>query len=618
MSFLYPLGLLGLIAIPVLIIIYIIKNKYTEQIVSATYLWTLSEKFLKRKNPINKITGIISLILQILAVIFISFAIAHPVFVMPAAAEDFCFILDGSGSMNIMRDGKTRLDSGKEEINSLIKGSAEGSRYTLIYAGETTEILYADIEDKSRALSYLEEIQPAYTASGFTDALAAAQNYFNENTALKTYLVTDKSYEALENVTLVNVSANEENYALSEVSASLSGGKLSVTGTAYSYENDAQITVELFIDGAETAAASETLQLTKLVGTQFTLNGGDNANYRNFRVAIKEKDSLALDSEVIVHNVRYDSTFKTLVVSDGQATFIRMALGAAGNTEIEHIKKDDYEKSDYNGYGLYVFENYSPEILPRDGAVWFIKPDKSTENSGFSVQDEVTLPASGNLVFNSSSSSRVRSLLKGTLKSQIVISKYMKCGFYRNFTTALSYAGNPVVFAGSNSYGNREAVFAFSFEDSDITLSPDFVILVNNLLNFTFPSIVEDSTFYCGDTVDINVLANCDSIMVESQRGTVEYLDNTLEYCEYTFKEAGVYTITLMISGVPRTVKVFAQLPEAERFTTVSETNFVISGEPSSAKRDGRYEDLIILFIVLAVIFIADWMVYCYEQYQLR
>ena len=47
MSFLYPLGLLGLIGIPILIIIYIIKTKYTEQTVASTYLWLLSERFLK-------------------------------------------------------------------------------------------------------------------------------------------------------------------------------------------------------------------------------------------------------------------------------------------------------------------------------------------------------------------------------------------------------------------------------------------------------------------------------------------------------------------------------------------------------------------------------------------
>jgi len=54
MSLLYPLGLLGLLAIPVLIIIYIIKSKYTEQVIASTYLWELSEKFLKKRRRINR------------------------------------------------------------------------------------------------------------------------------------------------------------------------------------------------------------------------------------------------------------------------------------------------------------------------------------------------------------------------------------------------------------------------------------------------------------------------------------------------------------------------------------------------------------------------------------
>ena len=54
MSFLYPLGLLGLIGIPILIIIYILKNKYTEQTISSTYLWRLSEKFLKTAPELNR------------------------------------------------------------------------------------------------------------------------------------------------------------------------------------------------------------------------------------------------------------------------------------------------------------------------------------------------------------------------------------------------------------------------------------------------------------------------------------------------------------------------------------------------------------------------------------
>ncbi len=619
MSFLYPLGLLGLIAIPVLIIIYIIKNKYTEQVISATYLWTLSEKFLKRKNPINRLTGIISLILQMLAVIFISFAIAHPVFVLPGAANDFLFIIDGSGSMNIASNGKTRFDAGKDEIVSLIKDSADGSTYTLIFAAEETEVIYENLDDKERAVNFLKELSPSFLASGFTDAISAAQNYFNENSGVKTVLVTDKDYENYENVTLIKVSAGEQNYALSEVTPSLSGGKLSVSGTAYSYESDATVTVELFVNGSDSAVASQQVELKKLEGSQFTLDGGDNADYRSLRVAIKEGDGLSLDNEVVLHNIKTDNSYKTLIISENQTFFIKTALKAVGNTQIDEVTPEKYELADYSGYGLYVYDGYSPVIMPSDGAVWFINPTVSTEKSGFSVQGVVEPEAPGAVfVYNPSSATRVKNLLRGVVKDDITAFKYVKCGLYRNFTTALSHGGNPVVFAGTNGYGNREMVFAFDISDSDLAMSVNFTTLVYNLLSYTFPSIVDETVYYCGDTVLVNVLANCNSIKAEAPSGKTEYLDVSNEICEYTLKEAGVYTFTLIISNVSRTVNVFSQLPEAERFTTVSEQSFVISGEASEQKRDGKYEDLLILFIILAVIFIADWMVYCYEQYQLR
>ena len=153
MSFLYPLGLLGLLAIPVLIFIYIIKSKYTEQTITSTYLWTLSEKFLKRKNPINKITGIISLILQILAVIFISIALAHPVFVLKGRANDYCFVLDGSGSMNTVQEGSTRFEAGKERIRGIINSAADGSTFTLITTGNVTDTVMKQTEDSLTRLS---------------------------------------------------------------------------------------------------------------------------------------------------------------------------------------------------------------------------------------------------------------------------------------------------------------------------------------------------------------------------------------------------------------------------------------------------------------------------------
>ena len=88
MTFMYPLGLISLVGIPIIILIYILMSQYTEQTVSSTYLWHLSEKFLKKKNPLSGLTGIISLVLQLLTVAVISLLIAHPVFTLPGAAND--------------------------------------------------------------------------------------------------------------------------------------------------------------------------------------------------------------------------------------------------------------------------------------------------------------------------------------------------------------------------------------------------------------------------------------------------------------------------------------------------------------------------------------------------
>ena len=83
---------------------------------ATTYLWRLSEKFLKRRNPLNPLAGMISLILQILAVAVLSLAIAHPVFVIPGAADEYCFILDSSAGMNIESGEGTRFDEAKAEM----------------------------------------------------------------------------------------------------------------------------------------------------------------------------------------------------------------------------------------------------------------------------------------------------------------------------------------------------------------------------------------------------------------------------------------------------------------------------------------------------------------------
>lgn len=614
MRFLYPLGLLGLIGIPILIIIYIIKNKYTEQTVASTYIWTLSERFLKRKNPINRITGIISLILQILAVAVMSVSIAHPVIVLENEAFEYCFILDASGSMQISYEGKTRMDRGKAEIVSVIENAVDGSAYTLVYVGETTTTLYERLEDKKQAIALLQETEPSCAKTDFTDAVSVAQSYFDANPALKTYLVTDKTYERNDNVIMINVSDGTENYAVSDVTYTLDKGVLTVEGNVTSYENDAELTVELYIDDGAEKVADQTLTIKKTETLPFTFTY-ETEDFQSLKVALANTDALSADNQEIVFNLENENSYDALIVSD-QPFFIRSVFEAVGNAKVTVVETKKYVPT--SGYDLYVFDCYNPGVMPKDGAVWFFNLDESLPETGFSKQGEITLDQAEPLTLSTSSATMVKKLTANMSGEDIKIKKYMKYGVSRNFTTLLSYKGQPIVFIGTNTYGNREVVFAFDLHDSNFPMLVDYVVLSHNLLDYSFPAVLDDVSYYCGETLTVDLLSNTQSVRVESPSNRISYLDTSGTTAEMTLDEVGVYTITLAVGDETKRFYVYSAMPLTERIPVTQEREWSLQGEAGANTLDGKYDNLAILLVCLAVVFLTDWVVYCYDKYQLR
>ncbi len=618
MTFTYPLGLLGLIGIPILILVYIIKSKYTEQTIASTYLWELSERFLKRKRPVSRLTGIISLVLQLLAVTLISLAIAHPIITIPNSAHEYCFVLDASGSMNMMlSDGKTtRFEAAKEAIADQINDAVDGSKYTLVHVGDATTIIYEKLEEKDQAKMLLRELEPAYNTASFTSAIGVAQGYFNENPATKTILVTDSSYGSSQNIQVIQVGQIVENYAVTGVNFTHVDTDLTVTGVVTSYEGDATVTVGLFLDGSTDATDTATVTLSKGKPGAFSLEAVTET-YASIEVRILEGDSLALDDRYVIHDIKSENSYNTLIVSE-RPFFIESAIRSFLNAKIDVLKPEEYNGQ--TGYGLYIFDSVVGDTLtlPTDGTVWLMNMSGSVEKAGYTVQGEMKLNRAEILDVSSSSSSATQTLLGGMLGNDIYVTRYIKCSFYRNFTTLFSYMGNPVVFAGTNENGTREVVFAFDLHDSNLPVLVDYAVLMRNLINYSFPDMVDKTNYVCGEVATVNVIANCDSIRVVSPSGDIDYLNTEAATDTIHLTEVGKYTITMTVSGTAREFYIWSALNEAERVPTQSEDAIALQGQPSDQGADGKFDPLTVMFVLLAVLFLADWMVYCYEKYQLR
>ena len=66
MTWLAPIGFLGLSGIIALIIIYIIKPNYQKKMVSSTFVWKLSLKYKKKRLPISRLNNVLIFLCQLL------------------------------------------------------------------------------------------------------------------------------------------------------------------------------------------------------------------------------------------------------------------------------------------------------------------------------------------------------------------------------------------------------------------------------------------------------------------------------------------------------------------------------------------------------------------------
>ena len=635
MSFSFPLGFIALVGVPILILIYIIKSKYTEQTIASTYIWDLSEKFLKRRKPVSKITGIINLIIQLLAVIFAAVLIAHPVFTIPASANDFYFVLDGSASMNMQSNGSTRFDRAKEEIYKIIDKSRKGSTYSLVFASDTTDVVFEGINDKEQAKTTVKELTAGWTDADCSSAIVDAQNYFDGNNSSEIYLITDKDYYT-SNITLIDVSSGENNFSFTSYDYTRSGGSVLASGEVMSYGKDTTVTVELSVG---TNGSSK--PITKIGEVTFPVIQGEPSYFEisatteafgSLQLKIVDADALDEDNVVILYDEAKTQARKVLMVNETKdVTYLKNAIEIAGGALVEVVDGATYERGLEETYGMYVFNGYAPKTLPKNAAIWLVNAiDGACAETDVSFGDYEEPRNEGDYYtpdYATGTTAQEKMFMKGVPTfEEVAIRKYAKYHVRDKFTTIMSVQNkesnstDPVIAAGLNKNNDRQVVFAFELGDTEYGATMSFVILVKNLMNYSFPTVIDDTTYVCGDIMNVNVVPNCENIVVNSPSGKSVTLDTQgKDICAYQLTETGTYTIRVRMKGNEQETVLYsyATVPEAESGAAEAGV-FMLSGIKENEYSDGYYDDVLAFLIIIAVLLLADWGVYCYEQYQLR
>jgi hypothetical protein len=119
-------------AVPVLLLLYFLKLKRQETIVSSTLLWKRAVQDLQVNAPFQRLRRNLLLLLQLLALTAMLLALAGPVLAWKGGpAKRYVLLIDRSASMNATDVEPSRLEAAKKQAKTFVESMRGGSLVSL-------------------------------------------------------------------------------------------------------------------------------------------------------------------------------------------------------------------------------------------------------------------------------------------------------------------------------------------------------------------------------------------------------------------------------------------------------------------------------------------------------
>lgn len=175
--------LLFLAAVPVIVILYLLKPKGKDRLISSNLLWQKLLKNEQSRTFFEKFVHNILMYLQILIVALLTTALMTPFFLVEGKGGGReILLLDTSGSMqHVGASGKTRLEEAVEQACDYVK-SAGNTRFSLVTVDASgADLLAVDIADADSLVRLLRNVECSdgggtlTLAQGLIDTLAGGE-----------------------------------------------------------------------------------------------------------------------------------------------------------------------------------------------------------------------------------------------------------------------------------------------------------------------------------------------------------------------------------------------------------------------------------------------------------
>ncbi|MBO5439489.1 MAG: VWA domain-containing protein [Clostridia bacterium] len=656
MSFLQPLGLLGLIGVPIIIIIYIIKSRFVQKPVASTFIWKRSLKYVKRKIPLSIILSLL-LILQILTVVAASLAIARPT-IKPFKSNEEILILDASASMQSSFEGKTRFEAAKEKILEEAEGIGSNNRISVILAGTKAETIIERSEDKINIRYELEDITCTDGDADVEGALELASKIQELNAGATIKLITDKDYENVEGLEVVNIArTGEYNVSILNVTdEQLLTGDYQFTAEVVSYGRGTECAIGIYIDDDDNDETPLVLLGSKnIILPNTNMNEGGTVNviftpnrlleetetqivvpidniqsYKEVKVVIEDDGGIETDNEYYLYSLEktipkilfVSSKFKTTgdgAVDVNKPTSLYVALSSNGyvprsDDMFKSVEAALQAKGELKGYDLYIFEGVEPpegEDFPTDGAVWLLNPSSiPSAVSGVAMEQE-TVDGDFTMILASMSQTNTYQTITKNLDCQVGVGRYKPMTHGGNFEKIFSCNGNEACLIAGTSGGVRMVVTSFDFNYSSWPIKiTDYILLINNLVTYSIPDVLPSRDFEIGQIVQFNAPAGANKLTFKYE-GII--LDETEDLdMKFILDKVGVYEVEVTYSDETKVSYMMpTHIPNSESNIVIVGENVVAAEIPADSVVEAEPIEIFpYLIALLILLLVTEWGVY--------
>ncbi|HVJ19509.1 MAG TPA: VWA domain-containing protein [Polyangiaceae bacterium] len=173
-SGLWLLGLLG-----PLLLLYVLRIRRQRLRVPSTWLWAAAERDLLARHPFRRLRAEVPLLLEALAIILLSLALAQPVSrASHLQAGNVALVIDTSASMGARGEGgKTRMQAAQRAALAVLSSLAPGAAVMVIDAGREPQIVAPLERDRQRLERVILRLEAHEVEGALGRSLAVASDH---------------------------------------------------------------------------------------------------------------------------------------------------------------------------------------------------------------------------------------------------------------------------------------------------------------------------------------------------------------------------------------------------------------------------------------------------------